>query len=404
LHSNPKEEARVKYDFDTVHNRRNTGSVKWDFADSFLKAKDVLPMWVADMDFQSPPPVIAALKTVAGHGIFGYTHATGSYYTAVIDWMEKRHHWTIRRDWIAITTGVVPALRLLIKAYTRPGDQVLIQTPVYYPFFDVIKDNGCEILDSPLKLQGNQYVMDFADLERKINPKTKIMLLCNPQNPVGRVWTAAELTRLGEICLRHSLLVISDEIHSDLVYKGFRHVPFTTLSPDFAERSIVCTAASKTFNLPGLATSNIVIADRGLRERFMSEMKICGMATPNMFGLAATEVAYRHGGPWLEQLLAYLQGNIDFIQEYAREKIPALKMAQPQGTYLLWLDLRDCGIPAARLGTFVREEAKVGLEAGTLFGCKENGLERMNIACPRTVIAEAMQRIEAAVRKARTAT
>jgi cysteine-S-conjugate beta-lyase len=392
----------VKYDFDTVHDRRGTRSVKWDFAAQFFKVKDVLPMWVADMDFQSPQPVIDALKAMSEHGIFGYTGATDSYYTAVIDWMKKRHAWNIQKDWIVLATGVVPALRILIKAFTEPGDEVLIQTPVYYPFFDVIKDNGCDILDSPLKLQGNQYVMDFADLDRKINPQTKIMLLCNPQNPVSRVWTADELTRLGEICLKHGLLVISDEIHGDLIHNGFKHIPFTSLSGKFADRSIVCTAASKTFNLPGLKTSNIVISNRELRKGFINEMKVCGMSSPNMFGIAATEAAYRDGAEWLEQLLVYLQGNIDFIQQYAREKIPGLRVTQPQGTYLLWLDFRDCGIPAAGLGTFVREEAKVGLEAGTLFGCKETGFERMNIACPRSIIAAAMQRLDIAVRKAKT--
>jgi cystathionine beta-lyase len=387
----------MKYDFDTVIDRRGTYSVKWDAADQRFKVKDILPMWVADMDFKSPPAVTEALRTVADCGIYGYTSIPDSYYEAVIGWMNKRHGWDIRREWIVPTTGVVPALRLLVKAFTQPGDKVIVQTPVYYPFFGAIKDSNCELLDNPLRLDGTKYMMDLDDLERKITLNTKMILLCNPHNPISRVWDREELEKLGNICLKHNILVISDEIHGDIVYRGYRHVPFTSIADKFIEKAIVCTAASKTFNLPGLRTSNIIIANPDLRNRFTGIMRNCGMSSPNMFGIAATEAAYRGGEEWLEQLLNYLQGNFEFVTRFIEEKIPGARLIQPQGTYLLWLDLRNCGIAPERLGTCVREEARVATEAGTLFGCLENGFERMNIACSQSVLAEGLRRIEAMI-------
>jgi cystathionine beta-lyase len=387
----------MEYDFDSEINRRGTNSVKWDFAEQFFQVKDILPMWVADMDFKAPGPVIDALKQVAERGIFGYSVVPESYYDALIEWMRKRHNWDIQKEWVTLCPGVVPAIRLLVRAFTSPGDQVIVQSPVYYPFFDCIKDNGCEILDNPLQLNGNQYFMDLADLERKITPRTKMILLCSPHNPVSRVWRDEELLRLGKLCTGNDILVVSDEIHEDIVYEGFKHVPFTTVSEEFAERSIICTAASKTFNLPGLRTSNIIIPNPELRERFSEVARSCGMHTPNMFGIAATEAAYRYGEPWLEQLLKYLQGNIRFLMQYLTERLHGVKLIQPQGTYLLWLDFRNCNVDPSRLGQFIREDARVGLEAGTLFGCKESGFERMNIACTRATLEEGLHRIETAI-------
>jgi cystathionine beta-lyase len=387
----------MERDFDAAINRCGTNSVKWDLADQFFQVKNILPMWVADMDFKSPEPVIDALKQVAERGIFGYSTVPESYYTALIEWMRKRHNWNIQKEWVTLCPGVVPAIRLLVRAFTSPGDQVIIQSPVYFPFFDCIKDNGCEILDNPLQLDGNQYIMDLADLERKITTRTKMIILCSPHNPVSRVWRDEELLRLGKLCIENNILVISDEIHEDIVYEGFKHVPFTTVSEEFAERSIVCTAASKTFNLPGLRTSNIIIPNPELRRRFSEVARSCGMHTPNMFGIAATEAAYRYGEPWLEQLLEYLQGNIKFLIKYLNDRMPDVKLMQPQGTYLLWLDFRSCGIDPARLGQFIREDARVGLEAGTIFGCKENGFERMNIACTLATLEEGLRRIETAI-------
>jgi cystathionine beta-lyase len=390
----------VKYDFDTVIDRRGTCSVKWDMAEQSFKVKGILPMWVADMDFSSPQPVIDALRAVAERGIFGYTGTPDSYYEAVAGWMKKRHGWNIEKDWFVLTPGVVPALRLLVKTFTQPGDQVIVQTPVYYPFFDAIKGNGCEMLDNPLRLDGGQYSMDLDDLRRKIGPRTKMIILCSPHNPIGRVWKSDELKALGDLCLSRDVMVVSDEIHGDLIQRGFKHTPFPVVSPEFLQKSIVCTAASKTFNLPGLKTSNIIIADKEKRDRFCAVMRSCGMGAPNMFGLAATEAAYRHGEPWLEALLDYLRDNVKFLTEFAATKIPGLRVIQPQGTYLVWLDFRGCGIDPARLGVFAREDAKVGLEAGKMFGCKEDGFERMNTACPRSILEEGLTRLQKAVQKA----
>lgn len=390
----------MEYNFDAVFDRHGTNSAKWDFADQFFKTKDVLPMWVADMDFRAPEPVIDAIRKIAEFGIFGYTRVPDSYYEALIGWMKRRHHWDIQREWVVLTPGVVPAIRILVKAFTNPGDQVIVQTPVYYPFFDAIKDNGCEILENPLKFDGEQYAMDLADLETKIGPRTKMILVCSPHNPVGRVWTEGELRRLGELCVKNSILVVSDEIHEDIVYDGFKHVPFTAVSKEFANRAIVCTAASKTFNLPGLKASNIIISEPELRNHFCTVARSCGMGSPNMFGIAATEAGYHYGELWLGQLLKYLRGNIEFLTDFVAKRIPGLTIAQPQGTYLLWLDFRNCGIEPGRLAKFIREDAKVGLEAGTLFGCREDGFERMNIACPRSILADGLRRIERAVKLA----
>ena len=389
----------MKYDFDLVLDRHGTNSVKWDLAEERFGVKDVLPMWVADMDFRSPQPVIDALKRRAEHGIFGYTGMTPSYYEAVVRWMEHRHGWAVQPEWIVFSPGVVPALNALITTFSEPGDQVIVQTPVYYPFFYAIERNGRRILDNPLLFENGQYAMDLDDLERKITPRTRMVLLCSPHNPIGRVWLEEELRRLGELCLEHDILVVSDEIHHDLVYQGFKHVPFPILSGQFADNAIVCTGASKAFNLPGLHTSNIIIANRRLRERFCDTMTRSAIGSPNTFGVVATEAAYRHGEEWLDQLLIYLEENVKFATRYAQERIRGLEVIQPQGTYLLWLDFRGTRIPRDRLGDFVCKEARVALEEGRLFGCKEYGFQRMNIACPRSTLEEALRRIENAINR-----
>ena len=389
------------YNFDSLIRRRGTNSVKWDFADKFFSVKDLLPMWVADMDFKSPEPVIEALRKIVDLGVFGYGGIPESYCEAVISWMKKRHNWEIEKDWIVYSPGVVPAIHMLIAAYSEPGDQVIVQTPVYYPFFNAIKCNNREVLDNPLILREDQYDMDFVDLEQKLTSKTKMIILCNPHNPISRVWKREELNQLGKICIERNILVISDEIHEDLVYEGYTHIPFSSISEQFAQHSIVCTAASKTFNLPGLQTSNIIIPNPDLRKRFKEVERIYGFSSPNIFGIAATEAAYRYGEPWLIQLIGYLEGNITFLSDFIDQRIPGLELIKPQGTYLLWLDFRNCGIKPDLLENFVREEARVGLEPGTIFGCKENGFERMNLACPRSVLAEALARIDQAVTRLR---
>jgi cystathionine beta-lyase len=391
----------MKYDFNTVIDRYNTNSIKWDFAEEIFKVKDILPMWVADMDLRVPPPVIDAAKKVAMHGIFGYSGVSSSYYEALIEWMKSHHKWDIKKEWVTFTPGGVPALHLIMNAFTKPGDQVIVQTPVYYPFFDAIKGSNCKILDNPLRFENNQYIMNLTDLRKKVNSRTKILILCSPHNPVGRVWCETELKELGELCIKNNILVVSDEIHQDIVFDGFQHIPFATISDVFADRSVTITGISKTFNLAGLQMSNIIIPNSSIRRRFNKMVESCGLFLPNIFAIAATEAAYRSGTPWLKQLLKYLHDNLTFLNDYAREKIPGLKVVQPEGTYLVWLDFRECGINPSRLGQFVREDAKVALEVGTKFGCKEEGFERMNIACSRATLLEGLHRIEEAVRTVR---
>ncbi|MGA2157594.1 MAG: MalY/PatB family protein [Dehalococcoidia bacterium] len=393
-----KDKQMIDYDFNSVIERRNTNSIKWDYMDKFFSVKDMLPMWVADMDFKSPQPVIDAVSTVASRGIFGYSGIPQSYCESVIGWMKRHHGWEIKQEWLAYSPGVVPALHVMVNAFTEPGDQVILQTPVYYPFFHAVTCGNREILDNPLRLEGGQYEMDLEDLESKIGPRTRMIIICNPHNPISRVWKADELRRLGEICIKNGILVVSDEIHQDIVYSGFKHVPFATLSEEFADSSLTCTAASKTFNLPGLQTSNIIIPNPGLRSRFTERARSYGVPSPNMFGVAATEAAYRYGEGWLAKLLEYLEGNISFLARFLSRNMPGVKLIEPQGTYLMWLDFRDCGVSTDRLANFIRDNAHVGLEPGKLFGCKEDGFERMNIACPRSILEEGLSRIAQAVR------
>jgi cystathionine beta-lyase len=391
----------INYDFDSVIERRNTNSIKWDYTDKFFSVKDILPMWVADMDFKSPQPVIDAVSEVAHRGIFGYSGIPQSYCDSVIAWMKKRHDWEIKQEWLAYSPGVVPALHVAVNAFTEPGDQVILQTPVYYPFFHAVTCGNREVLDNPLRLEGKQYVMDLEDLERKIGPRTKMIIICNPHNPISRVWKEDELRQLGEICMKNGIMVVSDEIHQDIVYPGFKHVPFASLSEQFVDNSITCTAASKTFNLPGLQTSNIIIPNPVLRSRFTEMSRSYGVPFPNMFGVAATEAAYRHGEAWLKKLLEYLEGNIAFLSGFLSTNMPGVKLIQPHGTYLMWLDFRGCGVSPDRLANFIRDDARVGLEPGKIFGCKDDGFERMNIACPRSILEEGLNRIAQAVRSQR---
>jgi cystathionine beta-lyase len=388
----------MKYDFDTVVDRHNTNSIKWDFAEEIFKVKNVLPMWVADMDFRVPQSVIDATKKVAMHGIFGYSGVPLSYYEAFINWMKNHHKWDIKKKWVTFAPGGVPALHMIIKAFTKPRDQVIVQTPVYYPFFDAIKSGNCEIMDNPLRFENNRYTMDITDLKNKITSRTRMIILCNPHNPIGRVWQEDELKELGELCVKNNILVASDEIHQDIIFNDFKHIPFASISDLFADKSVTITGISKTFNLAGLQMSNIIIPNSSIRKRFNKMLGSCGLFLPNIFAIAATEAAYRNGTPWLKQLMKYLKENLTLLNSYVTEKIPGLRVIQPEGTYLVWLDFRDCGIDPSRLGCFVREDAKVALDEGTKFGSKEEGFERMNIACPRSTLLEGLRRIEEAVR------
>lgn len=390
----------MKYNFDQPIDRLNTASSKWDGADLFLgeRAKGTLPMWVADMDFAVPQPVIEALKKRVEHGIFGYPMLTDSYYDAVICWMNRRYNWSVKREWIHHSPGVVAALNYLVQAFTKEGDSITIQSPVYYPFTNCIVNNGRHVVLNCLKFENGRYTMDYEDLDKKLaNNNVKMLILCNPHNPVGRVWTKTELIKLGEICLKHKVLVISDEIHADLTFKGFATTAFAGISEEFAQNTIVCTAASKTFNLAGLQTSNIIIPNEQLGQIFSNHMKKLHLLKPNIFGQVATETAYNCGEEWLEQLKNYLQQNLDYLTQFIASNIDTIKVVKPEGTYLIWLDCRGLDMEVEDLKQFMLEQAKVAFDDGYVFGPGGGGFTRMNIACPRATLHEALTRIQQAV-------
>ncbi|MBL4935705.1 pyridoxal phosphate-dependent aminotransferase [Clostridium sp. YIM B02515] len=384
----------MKYDFDKVIDRKNTRSVKWD-----LKKKDIIPMWVADMDFEVPDEVVQAIKNRAEHKIYGYTAPDKEYYDSIINWFERRHGFVIKKEWINYCPGVVPAVNMLIRAFTKPGDKVILQVPVYHPFFTAVENNGCEVVENPLKLTEDKYEIDFEDLEKKIEDnKVKVLVLCNPHNPVGRVWTKEELVRLGELCIKNNVIVISDEIHCDLVYKEYNHISFASIKDDFAQISAVCTAPSKTFNLAGLQTSSIIIANNDLRKKFFDVLEDNGIWAPNIFGIEALEAAYNYGEQWLDEVIEYLKGNLDFLTQYISKNIPKLKIIKPEGTYLVWVDCRGLGMDSKELHNFFLNKAGVWFDEGYIFGRGGEGYERINIACSRKLLEEALKRIEAAVR------
>jgi len=343
--------------------------------------------------------VVEALAKRARHGVYGYTAPMPEYYRAVTEWFEGRHAWRLTPEWIVTAPGVVPALNLLIQTFTEPGDGVIVQQPVYYPFMRSIKNNGRKVINNPLRLEEKVYRVDFDDLEQKAkDPSARLMILCSPHNPVGRVWTREELKRIGDICLAHDILVVSDEIHCDLTYRGYRHVPFGSLGRDYLMKSITCTAPSKTFNLAGLQTANLVMAAPDLRQRYARTIDCLGLKWPNLFGAEALIAAYRHGGAWLDQLMEYLAGNLAFLKDYIAAHMPRIGVIEPEATYLVWLDFRDYGLDTESLKRLMRDKARLALDDGYIFGSPEgDGFERINIACPRSILEESLKRMREAV-------
>lgn len=404
----------MKYDFDQEIRRTGTHSVKWQIywrgdkrelwegTDPDLGDDRTLPMWVADMDFPVAKPILDAMRKRIDHPIFGYVVRTPDYNEAVTSWMERRHGWKVTPDWIVNTPGVVPALNLLVRALSAPGDKILIQRPVYYPFTYAIENNGREVVSNSLVMENGVYRMDFADLEAKAaDPKTKLLVLCSPHNPVGRVWTEEELRRLGEICNKHGVIVIADEIHGDLMLNGSTFVPYGKLGSEFMDNSVVCTAPSKTFNLAGLHTSNMIVSNEAHRKALVKEIAASGVGGMNTFGLEATKAAYNEGEEWLAQVLDYLSGNANYLESFVAERIPEIKVIHPEGTYLVWLDCRGLGLDKLELEALMHEEVKVLFDEGYVFGSEGEGFERINIACPRSILTEALERIERAVAKRR---
>lgn len=392
----------MKYNFDEIVNRKNTNSLKYDFATERKGREDLLPLWVADMDFKLPEEVLADLRPRLEHGIFGYTDPQDDYYEALRGWFQKHHSWDIKKEWNTVTPGIVYAISTAIRAFTKEGDAIIIQQPVYYPFSEVIVDNHRKLVNSQLIYENGKYSIDFEDFERKIAENdVKLFLLCSPHNPAGRVWTKAELVRIGEICLKHRVLVVADEIHCDFTYPGYSHIPFATISEEVAQNAIVCTSPGKTFNIPGLQVSNILIPNETLRKRFKHENAAAGYSQGNALGIAACKSVYEKGEDWHRELMIYLKENLDFARDFLEKNIPEIKLVEPEGTYLIWLDCSGLGLDYKELERLVTEDAKLWLDAGKMFGRETALFERINIACPRIVLKQALEQLESAVKRRR---
>jgi cystathionine beta-lyase len=357
-------------------------------------------MWIADMDFASPPEVTEALKKRVAHPLYGYTQRTEGYYNGLINWMKKRHGWSgIPRDWILFSPGVVAGFTYAIQAYSQPGDKIILQPPTYYPMKNSILNNGRQLVDNPLQLVKGRYVMDYEDLEKKIDGRTKMILLCSPQNPVGRVWTRAELEQLVEVCEKKDILIISDEIHNDLILGKIKHTPTSIISEDAMQRTVTLVATSKTFNLAGLTNASAIIPNKKLRDAYQNVITNNSTHNTNIFGIVAQEAAYTKGEAWLEELLVYLRGNFKYFEEFINEKIPGLKVYPLEGTYLAWVDFTSLGMSDAELKEFMLKKAKLWLDEGTMFGVGGSMFMRFNIACPRSVLKQALERLEKAVKE-----
>ncbi len=386
------------YNFDEIIDRRGTCSIKHDFAAERGKPGDLLPLWVADMDFRTPPAVTEALLQAVSHGIYGYSESKQDYYEAVSRWYRDRFGWTVKREWLVKTPGVVYAIACAVRAFTEEKDAVLIQQPVYYPFSEVILSNRRRLINNPLVYEDGIYRMDYKDFEEKIlENNVKLFLLCSPHNPVGRVWTKEELTHIGDICIKHGVIVVSDEIHSDFIYPGYQHHIFADLKEECLMNSIICTAPSKTFNLAGLQISNIFIADQKLRKKFREEIRASGYSQLNTMGLIACKAAYEKGGPWLGELLRYLSGNLELIRNFLKERLPGVRLVEPEGTYLVWLDFHQLGLSEKELEELIVHKARLWLDGGTMFGEEGRCFQRINIACPRELIERALTQLEIAV-------
>jgi len=388
------ERQEYNLDFDKVTDRRNTDCLKYDFAVERGRPKDVLPLWVADMDFKTSSIILDDIKERTEHGIFGYTETKEDYYEAVKLWMKTRHEFDIEPEWLMKTPGVVFALAAAVRAYTNEGDGVLIQQPVYYPFSEVIEDNGRKVVSNDLVYENGKYRIDFEDFERKIKEKMiKLFFLCSPHNPTGRVWTISELKEIADICYRNRVIVISDEIHEDFVYPGYKHIPFLLADERIKDQIIICTSPTKTFNLAGLQISNIFIPGEKLRSKFKKQIDAAGYSQLNTFGIVACKTAYRYGGEWYEAVKKYIKGNLEFLRDYIEKYLPKIKLVEPEGTYLVWLDFKKYGLSDKELKYNVINKAGLWLDDGAIFGKTGSGFQRVNLATSRSVLKEALDRL-----------
>lgn len=388
----------MKYNFDEIINRENTASVKYDLRKDIFEKEDVIPMWVADMDFKTPDFIIKAIKDRANHEVFGYSFRPESYFLSIVNWLKRRHNWGISEDWISFSPGIVPAVNMAILAFTEPNDKIIIQPPVYFPFFSAIKNNNRTIIENPLKLKNGRYCFDLNDLEKKL-ADAKMLILSNPHNPGGSVWTKKELKRLGEMCLENNVLIMSDEIHADLVFKDFKFTPLASISKEIADSIVTFIAPSKTFNMAALSTSSVIASNKELKDKYDKVLDAIHVGLGNVFGTVASEAAYSYGDEWLDQLMDYLSVNLDFTQEFLKEKIPQIKMIRPEGTYLVWLDCSELNLKEKDLKEFMIKDAGLGFNDGRMFGTGGEGYMRMNIACPKQTLLNALINLEKAVNK-----
>lgn len=388
----------MKYDFNKIINRNNTRSLKYDFAKERNMPEDLLPLWVADMDFQTSPEIIEALNKAVSHGIYGYSEGKEEYFDAVYNWYNDNFNWQVKKEWLIKTPGVVFAIVLAINALTNEGGSVLIQNPVYYPFTEVIIDNNRKLVNNSLVRNGKKYEIDFEDFEKKIKENNvKLFILCSPHNPVGRVWKKWELEKIGDICLKHNVKIVSDEIHSDFVYPENKHIVFSSLDEKYQNITITCTAPTKTFNLAGLQITNIFIPNLEIRKKVLKQLDRVGYSQVNLMGLVACEAAYKYGRQWLNELKEYLLDNLNFLRDYLETNIPQIKLIEPEGTYLIWLDCSALGFEDKELEKFIVEKAKLWLDSGYIFGKEGEGFQRINIACPRETLKKALEQLKEAV-------
>lgn len=389
----------MSYDFDQIIDRKNTNSLKYDFAKERNRPEDILPLWVADMDFQTAPEIINDLQKCVAHGIYGYSDTKKDYFLSLDHWFKKHHNWHIQESWLVKTPGVVFAIAAAIRAYTKVRDSVLILSPVYYPFYEVIEDNDRQLITSSLVLKNGHYEIDFDDVEQKIKDhQIRLFLLCNPHNPVGRVWTKEELIRLGNICLKYGVKIVSDEIHSDFIFFNHQHYVFASLKDEFLDNTITCTAPTKTFNLAGLQISNIFIANQKLKKQFEKAIAQAGYSQVNLMGIVACQSAYEHGEKWLNELLEYLETNLNFLRDFLQREIPEVQLIEPEGTYLVWLDFRNLNLSDKELGHLIIDRAHLWLDRGSMFGKEGIGFQRINIACPRKILKKALIQLKAAIK------
>lgn len=392
-------ESSEEYDFDAIVDRSGTNSLKYDFAQERGYPEDILPLWVADMDFMTAKPVVDALRKTAEHGIFGYSNPKDDYYNAAALWFAGNFGWLPEKEWLVKTPGVVFALSMAVRAYTAPGDGVIIQTPVYYPFYSVIENNGRKVIKNELQYNGRHYEIDFEDFENKIKENNvKMFILCSPHNPTGRVWTKDELHRLGEICLRYGVIVISDEIHCDFTYPRYEHTIFSKACPEMEDRSVICTSPSKTFNIAGLQISNIWVSNPELRQKIQSEIDSCGYTELNIFGITAAKTAYEKGENWHIESWEYIRKNLDYVRSFIKREIPEIKLVEPEGTYFAWLDCTGLGLNREDLNDLIINKAGLWLDAGHIFGESAEMFQRIVLACPRKTLELALRKLEKAIK------